>query len=60
MVIKFEILMLTNNNINLQQEVSDIMNNLDEAILSKSNLGLRFCNKNGFKILENIENIINY
>ena len=44
----------------MQEEVSNIMDNLDEAILSKSNQGIRFCNKNGVKILENIENIIQF
>ena len=47
-----------NKKIVLQEEVQNIMDNLDEVILSKSKYGLRFCNKNGVKILENIENII--
>ena len=36
------------------------MDNLDEAILSKSNHSLRFINKNGVRILWNIDNIIQF
>ncbi len=31
----------------LQEEVSNVMDNLDEIILSKSSDGLSFCNKKG-------------
>lgn len=42
----------------LQEEVSRIMDNLDEIIMTKSSQGLHFCNKNGLKIFENIEKIL--
>lgn len=35
------------NKIVLQEEVSHVMDNLDEIILSKSENGLSFCNKKG-------------
>ena len=56
--VKYENLKLMNKKIILQEEVTHIMDNLDEVILSKSNYGLKFCNKNGIKILVNIENIV--
>ena len=34
------------------------MDNLDEVILSKAKKGLKYYNKNGVKILENISNIL--
>jgi hypothetical protein len=40
--------------INLQEEVSNVMDNLDEIIISKSFDHLSFCNKKGDKVLENI------
>ena len=58
MFVKYENLRLIKKKIVLQEEVSNIMDNLDEAVLSKSKHGLKFCNKNGVNILENIENII--
>jgi hypothetical protein len=42
----------------LQEEVSCIMDNLDEVIMTKCEQGLRFCNKNGFNILKNIDSIM--
>ena len=34
------------------------MDNLDEVIMTKCEQGLRFCNKNGFNILKNIDSIM--
>jgi hypothetical protein len=34
------------------------MDNLDEVIMTRSDYGLRFCNKNGFNILKNIEKVM--
>ena len=56
--IKYENLRLINKKIVLQEELSIVMDNLDEVILTKSTQGLNFCNKNGFKILQNIYNVM--
>ncbi len=53
--LKLENLRSMNKKIQFQEEVSCIMDNLDEVIMTKSDQGLRFCNKNGFNILKNIE-----
>ena len=54
----FQILNVLTQKIGLQEELGFIMENLDEIILTKSENSLNFCNKNGMKILENIEEIL--
>ena len=39
------------NKIIFQEEVGNVMDNLDEIILSKSENGFSFCNKKGVQIL---------
>jgi hypothetical protein len=38
----------------LQEQISNIIHNLDEVIMTKSKEGLNFCNKNGLKIMDDI------
>ena len=42
----------------LQEQVTNIIQNLDEVIMTKSGDGLNYCNKNGLKILDNINSIL--
>jgi hypothetical protein len=52
--VKIENERILSKKIILQEEVSNVMDNLDEIILSKSSDGLSFCNKKGDQVLENI------
>ena len=48
-----------NQNIRLNKEMDHIFVNLDEGIIQKTSHGIGFCNKIGYKIIEDIESIIN-
>ena len=44
----------------LQEEVQSVLENLDEAIICQSKYGISFCNNVGFRILQNIQNILQH
>ena len=50
-----DILQLLNETIKFQQDVVEVMQNLEEAIITKSESGIGFCNKMGLKILQEIK-----
>lgn len=39
-------------------ETDSIMNNLEEAIITKSFKGIGYCNKRGFKVINEIHGIV--
>ena len=47
-----------NKQLVLQSELGNVMENLDEFIITKSSEGINYCNKNGFQILLSIQKII--
>ena len=42
----------------LQEEIGNLMENLDECILTQSQSGINYCNIKGNNILENIQKIL--
>ena len=53
--LRSDIIQLLNDTLKFQSDVVEIMQNLEEAIITRSSGGIGFCNKLGFKIMHDIK-----
>lgn len=55
-----DLMMSINQTVELQEDIERVLENLDEAIICKSKQGISFCNSVGFRILQNIQSILQH